>query len=163
VRQKNRRTRLLLLRPATENPRSTLPEQVSESAEIWIRDPIGVPRCSPQSGTPYTLPRGRTANVLSIRCLWPPKHTHHAHSMTPFTRFYRLTITHFQENLSHTSSGLEIQSTVSHESARAGPFPLAVGYQTIEQSVNNSEKNFLFHKRVRVSISSFCPLHSQNP
>jgi hypothetical protein len=27
---------------------------VSESAEIWIRDPIGVPRCSPQSGTPYT-------------------------------------------------------------------------------------------------------------
>jgi hypothetical protein len=26
---------------------------VSESAEIWIRDPIGVPRCSPQSGTPY--------------------------------------------------------------------------------------------------------------
>jgi hypothetical protein len=53
VRQKNRPVWLLLLRPAAENPRSTLPEQVSESAEIWIRDPIGVPTCSLQSGTPY--------------------------------------------------------------------------------------------------------------
>jgi hypothetical protein len=53
VRQKNQPMWLLLLRSATENPRSILPEQVSESAEIWIRDPIGVPRCSPQSGTPY--------------------------------------------------------------------------------------------------------------
>jgi hypothetical protein len=43
----------LLLRPTAENHRSTLPEQMSESAEIWIRDPIGVPRYSPQSETPY--------------------------------------------------------------------------------------------------------------
>jgi hypothetical protein len=43
----------MLLRPAAENSRSTLPEKVPESAEIWIRDPIGVLRCSPQSGTPY--------------------------------------------------------------------------------------------------------------
>jgi hypothetical protein len=40
VRQKNRQAWLLLLRPAAENPRSTLSEQVSESAEIWVRDPI---------------------------------------------------------------------------------------------------------------------------
>jgi hypothetical protein len=53
MRQKNPQAWLLLLRPAAENPRSTLPEQVSESAEIRIRDPIGVPRCSPQSGRPY--------------------------------------------------------------------------------------------------------------
>jgi hypothetical protein len=44
----------LVLHPAAENPRSTLPEQVSQSAEIWIRGPIGVLRCSPQSGIPYS-------------------------------------------------------------------------------------------------------------
>jgi hypothetical protein len=55
VRQKNRPAWLLLLRPVAENPGSILPEQVSESAEIWIRDPIEVPRCSRQSGTPYML------------------------------------------------------------------------------------------------------------
>jgi hypothetical protein len=43
----------LFLRPAAEHPRSTLPEQVAESTEILIRDPIEVPRCSHQSGTPY--------------------------------------------------------------------------------------------------------------
>jgi hypothetical protein len=32
-----------------------LPGQVSESPEIWIRDPIGVPRCSHQSEAPYTI------------------------------------------------------------------------------------------------------------
>jgi hypothetical protein len=36
VRQKNRLAWLLLLRQAAENPRSTLPEQVSEFAEIWM-------------------------------------------------------------------------------------------------------------------------------
>jgi hypothetical protein len=56
VRQKNRPAWLLLLRAAAENPRSTLPEQVSKSAETWIRDPIGVSRCSAQSGTPYIQP-----------------------------------------------------------------------------------------------------------
>jgi hypothetical protein len=40
---------------AAEDPISTLPEQVSESAEIWIRDSLGVPRCSSQSGKPFTL------------------------------------------------------------------------------------------------------------
>jgi hypothetical protein len=39
VRQKNQPAWLLLLGPAAENPRSTLLEQVSESAEILIRDP----------------------------------------------------------------------------------------------------------------------------
>jgi hypothetical protein len=42
--QKNRQAWLLFLCPAAENPRSTLSEQVSESAEIWIRSPIRVPR-----------------------------------------------------------------------------------------------------------------------
>jgi hypothetical protein len=51
--QKNRPAWFLFLRPAAENPRLTLPERVSESTEIWIRDSIGVPRCSPQSGTRY--------------------------------------------------------------------------------------------------------------
>jgi hypothetical protein len=46
---------LSLLRPSGENPSSILPEQVSESAEIWIRNPIGVPKCSPQSGIPYNF------------------------------------------------------------------------------------------------------------
>jgi hypothetical protein len=45
----------LVLHPAAENSRPTLSKQVSESAQIWIRDPIGVPRCSPQSGTPNIL------------------------------------------------------------------------------------------------------------
>jgi hypothetical protein len=53
VRQKNRPAWLLPLRPAAENPSSILPEQVSESAEIRIRDPIEVPRCQHQSGTLY--------------------------------------------------------------------------------------------------------------
>jgi hypothetical protein len=65
VRQKNRPGWLLLLRPAAENPRSTLPEQVSQSAEIWIGDPIGVPRCSPQSGTPYISCQWLQVSVMS--------------------------------------------------------------------------------------------------
>jgi hypothetical protein len=55
VRQKNQPVWLLIFCPAAENPRSTLSEQVPESAEIWIQDPIAVPRCSPQSGTLYIL------------------------------------------------------------------------------------------------------------
>jgi hypothetical protein len=51
----NRPAWLLLLRPSGENPSSILPEKLLESAEIWIRGPIGVPKCSPQSGTPYNF------------------------------------------------------------------------------------------------------------
>jgi hypothetical protein len=42
---------------------------MSESGEIWIRNPIGVPRCSPQSGTPYV-------NILGY-CYFPPYLTRH--------------------------------------------------------------------------------------
>jgi hypothetical protein len=55
----------MFLRPAAENPRSTLPGQVSESADIWIRDPIGVPRCSPQSGIP-DINRNDAARQLGL-------------------------------------------------------------------------------------------------
>jgi hypothetical protein len=46
-----------------------------------------------------------------------------------------------------------------YESARVDPFPMALRYHTIEQPVNNSEKDFLVHKRVRMSVSSFYALY----
>jgi hypothetical protein len=57
----------LALRPAVENPRSIMPEQLSESAEIWIRDPIGVPRCSPQSEALYIFGLSRSVSCQPIR------------------------------------------------------------------------------------------------
>jgi hypothetical protein len=42
-----------------------MPEHVSESAEIWIRDPIGLPRFSPQSGTPYIIFEMRDLKVIT--------------------------------------------------------------------------------------------------
>jgi hypothetical protein len=90
VRQKNRPASLLLLCPAAENPRSTLPEQMSESAEIWIRDPIGVPRCSPQVEYPICPEPAITlcGRRSSARCRLPLlEDRNHVHTISPFALF----------------------------------------------------------------------------